>query len=107
MTNKMRPVEVAERLDKQALYPTIWHDGDEEALELAAEIVRKVDKGELVEVVHAEWIHTSEPNEDCMGGYHDVIQCSDCHEDYDFEYDYCPNCGAKMDGERKDGEENV
>jgi len=102
MTNKMRPVEVAERLDKQALYPTIWHDGDEEALELAAEIVRKVDKGELAEVVRGRWhgIPLKVENDKYgMNKYNMRIECTNCGfvTSSKVTYAYCPNCGAKME----------
>lgn len=51
---------------------------------------------EVVEVVHGRWIW--------IGGYRytTVSQCSECLAKYDFQSPYCPNCGAKMDGERKD-----
>lgn len=56
-------------------------------------------------VRHGRWINYPE----CLGyegAYHDEhIVCSACHSvwniiDNDAErFDYCPNCGAKMDGE--------
>ena len=67
---------------------------------------------DAVEVVHGRWLY------DSGSGKH---FCSACDEDalsfkkdtlYGGELyevcltDYCPNCGAKMDGERKDNESN-
>ncbi len=61
---------------------------------------------DAVPVVHGRWIKTEEPI-----GWIDVLcgECSNCHEsfivDEDSSFDdfamwnYCPNCGAKMDGE--------
>lgn len=58
---------------------------------------------DVVEVVHGEWEHDSV-------GFDDFWRCSACREDWFFDYDpetestrvnYCPNCGAKMDGERR------
>lgn len=54
---------------------------------------------DVQEVKHGKWI---EKEEDL--GY-DVYQCSVCKEEYCLEtgspqennYDYCPNCGARMD----------
>jgi hypothetical protein len=70
------------------------------------------DKADYVEVKHGYWKQTKEPL-----GVHDVdcIECSVCgeswvvDEDFDFEdctknWSFCPNCGAKMDGERKESE---
>lgn len=31
-------------------------------------------------------------------------RCSNCKVEYNDTYNYCPNCGAKMDGERKENE---
>ena len=63
---------------------------------------------DAVSVKHGEWIK----NED-RHGWH----CSECKVDnhyayswssekgtYEFQDNYCPSCGAKMDGERKDDE---
>ena len=67
---------------------------------------------DYVEVKHGYWKQTKEPL-----GVHDVdcIECSVCgeswilDEDWSFEEHteychYCINCGAKMDGERKESE---
>lgn len=65
---------------------------------------------ERVNVVHGRWIEYPL----CLGyvgAYsEDHIVCSNCKTvwsiiDNDTErFDYCPNCGAKMDGERRDSE---
>jgi Zn finger protein HypA/HybF involved in hydrogenase expression len=56
---------------------------------------------DAVEVVHGEW---STIEDDYVGLV--ALQCSKCNEEYWFEeelptksYNYCPNCGAKMDGD--------
>ena len=58
---------------------------------------------DAVEVVHGRWETVSS-----MLGY---LCCSQCKDVYiwetwlgDGKWNYCPNCGAKMDGERKDNE---
>ena len=69
-------------------------------------------KADYVEVKHGYWKQTKEPL-----GVYDVIcmECSVCgeswilDEDWSFEEHteychYCINCGAKMDGERKESE---
>lgn len=48
---------------------------------------------DVVEVKHGYWI-------DGKCGHYKI--CSECNQIADFYFDYCPNCGAKMDG--KDGE---
>ena len=51
---------------------------------------------DAVEVVHGRWI--------AVGGnrYTRVSQCTNCCAKYDFTSNYCPNCGAKMDGDGND-----
>ena len=62
-----------------------------------------IGKTEAEPVRHGEWVGTD------FDGYADgnpvyyLWQCSCCHEEYERDglppwYDYCPNCGAKMDG---------
>ena len=58
----------------------------------------KIPTADVVEVKHGEWIEDS-----LVDG---AVSCSLCaYTDYRFNYDkdewgsnYCPNCGAKMDG---------
>ena len=53
---------------------------------------------DAVEVVHARW---SKPFIGGYDGLHAVYYrtCSNCSSDeIDLYYNYCPNCGAKMDG---------
>lgn len=71
----------------------------------ARKIMEEAPAVDAVPVVHGRWIGYPE----CLGydgAYHDEhIVCSACHSvwniiDNDTErFDYCPACGAKMDGE--------
>lgn len=61
------------------------------------ELENAIEDGELVPVVHGEWV------EDDTGVMH---YCSRCHQyngSTTYEPNYCPNCGAKMNLE---GEQN-
>ena len=50
---------------------------------------------DVVEVKHGEWKKVSEK--------HPRYACTSCNHLYNNkEYKYCPQCGAKMDGERKE-----
>lgn len=57
---------------------------------------------DAVPVVHGKWADESEV---VAGHFHSVHRCSAC--DYTTEtshiyfYDYCPCCGARMDGEEE------
>lgn len=54
---------------------------------------------DAVEVVHGKWIEKEycEPS----GGYY-LFHCSECCAPNAMERNYCPNCGAKMDGGNDD-----
>lgn len=63
------------------------------------ELIDKMPTIDAVEVKHGEWVHE-------FGGY---VNCSECGAspllDGEREYvetNYCPNCGAKMDGESRE-----
>lgn len=61
-----------------------------------------------VPVRHGRWIKWFETIVDFMGEAHEPhYRCSECGRGYDpynaNRMNYCPNCGAKMDG--KDGEQ--
>ena len=59
-----------------------------------------IPRVDAVEVVHGHWYWKP------SGEKQWTLTCSVCEsQDGTSEsYNYCPNCGAKMDGERKDNE---
>lgn len=71
---------------------------------LAAKVLRGVEDApaaDVAPVVHGRWIHSR--YEDCSEQF-ELVKCSQCnHEAYAMAIyvhggNYCPNCGAKMDG---------
>ena len=83
------------------------------------EALRAIPAADVVPVRHGLWIpvHASEATgwdpkiagSDPIWGYI-CTNCRneaifDCNDEYILS-DYCPNCGAKMDGQRAEGEEN-
>ena len=63
--------------------------------------IDKVKAVDAVEVVHGEW---STIEDDYVGLI--ALRCSECNQEYWFEeelpqksYNYCSNCGAKMDSD--------
>jgi hypothetical protein len=72
-----------------------------EPWEKLAEYEDLVEQGELVRVVHGEWI----PEDVAYNGRTEKFKCSACgrvhfygHYVHSLEYEFCPMCGAKMDG---------
>ena len=97
-----------------------WDTADEQKradiVAILANIVTPILAGtptvDAVEVVHGEWIK-NEPNTEAMREWHKhgigkamseksiYWTCSRCGRWGTPSLKYCPNCGAKMDGERK------
>lgn len=62
-----------------------------------------VPTADVVEVRHGEWKY---PPYAPFGGAYEMKRCTVCGYKPDFDVDnpytkFCPNCGAKMDGERR------
>lgn len=74
----------------------VWHTGDIEYLVMAQPTV------DAVEVVHGRWVEKVDMVESYLSGCTEVFyECSVCASGNIGESPYCPNCGAKMDGERR------
>ena len=87
--------------------------GEADALYKATDIynvIKSAPTADVVEVRHGKWIENQEPLGWCDV---DCIECSVCHEswimdedssidDYECIWHYCPNCGAKMNGDMND-----
>ena len=61
----------------------------------AADCIRYMDAADVAPVRHGRWIAIKVPNEWDKG------QCSECRSIFNSSVwgtNYCPNCGAKMDG---------
>lgn len=53
-------------------------------------IIKQAPAIDAAPVVHGQWIW----HEDVS-----LYECSACHCQFDYYHTYCPNCGAKSDGE--------
>ena len=69
--------------------------------EICTQEINSIPAADVAPVVHARWIHSR--YEDCSEQF-ELVKCSQCnHEAYAMAFyvrggNYCPNCGAKMDG---------
>jgi hypothetical protein len=61
----------------------------------ARKLMVEAPTADVAEVKHGEWETTDTPLGRCC-------VCSVCGSCPTLEYNYCPYCGAKMDGERKE-----
>lgn len=68
--------------------------------------VKRQPVADVAPVVHARWIHSR--YDDCSEQF-ELVKCSQCnHEAYAMAFyvrggNYCPNCGAMMDGGAENG----
>ena len=69
-----------------------------------AEYENAEEDADVQSVRHGKWIAENKDNR----GYADCYTCTNCNcytYTYtlmkDCEYDYCPNCGARMDGDKE------
>ena len=68
---------------------------------IANQIIDSIPTADVVEVKHGEWkVTVIEKSETVFrtGAPH----CNLCKMTATHRYKYCPHCGAKMDGERRD-----
>lgn len=98
---------MSEYIDRNELLKTINENVAEAHNERCAQILEGIlnaPTADVVEVRHGEWIEKDD-------GWDGVLYtCSVCHCDWitidgtPFENNmrYCPECGAKMDGERRE-----
>ena len=96
---------MAEHIEREALHKILenWRDAhadvdDEQGCGLLEDVIWEVDAqpaADVVPVVHGRW----ETNSDRP----DTLICSMCKCGFDMwkhdPHNYCPNCGAKMDGD--------
>ena len=85
-------------------------DGSTATIAAFMDLVDRLPSADVAEVVHGEWLN--------FVGDYVTAECSVCGECYDTsDYNdkehfdmvkqlnkYCPNCGAKMDGEKEGAE---
>lgn len=68
-------------------------DSLEEMLEKLTHFEDLEEQGRLIERKHGRWIH----KDNFIGKY---LMCSECSHVTGRKSNYCPNCGAKMDGKK-------
>lgn len=71
-----------------------WAKGYDSAIDAVMDILEGMPAADVEPVRHGEW-------QEING----IFRCSCCgysfeHEGYQHFFNYCPNCGAKMDGDK-------
>ena len=96
------------RFGLQMLDDTQSADKIMHGLFMAEQVIEKAKTVNAVPVVHGKWLEVEVIDDDETFGVNDAAQCSACgYIDRsgfywpNTYYNYCPNCGAKMDGAEK------
>ena len=87
---------MAEYIEREALMRNLKHFAPEQLTPLIESLIQKQPTADVVEVRHGKWI-------DCVEKISGKIQitCSQCGRFLSvyLPYNFCPNCGARRDGE--------
>ena len=67
-------------------------------------VIKSAPTADVVEVRHGKWLTWEEqfPDRKPTKKNNLGVFCNNCHNHADNMTDYCPNCGAKMDGDTND-----
>lgn len=78
---------------------TEYYSKQAAALDFAASILCRVGSGELLEVVHGQWVSVKKECYDITDEdeYPSWKYCSNCKTSQRHQSNYCPSCGALMD----------
>lgn len=74
----------------------------EKIVEIVCELENSIETADVQPVIHAHWIELPK----AMNPNENPCKCSNCGHILSFmnyypKSKYCPNCGARMDGDRK------
>ena len=94
MANKRKLIEANQLKTDMYLLATMG-DNENIFIDVIIDEIDNADEVDAVEVVHGRWINPSKP----YLQFRILGICSECETWADRNYNYCPNCGAKMDGD--------
>ena len=89
---------MAEYIEKEAAIKELMGDAPGQvgySREDAAACIRYMDAADVAPVVHGRWV---EKEKYTFGIMYDCSLCENRILDNGHSWNYCPNCGAKMDG---------
>ena len=91
---------MAEYIEREAAIELLHYNADETCSAVVCDF-EAIPTADVAPVVHGRWIHSRYEN--CSEQF-ELVKCSQCnHEAYAMAFyvhggNYCPNCGARMDG---------
>ena len=92
---KQDAIAVAEsyQVERTGFHLNDYEYGRNQAADSIASDLEDIEPADVVQVVHGRWIDA-----DFCGQY----ECSECGGNAVDLYDFCPNCGAKMDAQEEE-----
>ena len=86
---------MAEYIDRNELIENLKKFASEHFNDLIKMLIEKQPTADVMEVKHGKWIW-----KELYGSIWSTLVCSECEESEgaNKNFDYCPHCGAKMDG---------
>lgn len=90
--------EYIERENAIAWFMPYAHAGESIDADVVISDIKGMKAADVAPVVHGRWLYNSYPTVWYGSGEPPELVCSECEERAYNTYDYCPNCGAKMDG---------
>ena len=89
-------------LDKLAIIYDLARTDQKAPISCAISDIKSIPAADVQTVKHGRWL----PSDSCITAAYGTIHCQICSEcgadlmeDNDYDYDFCPVCGARMDGE--------
>ena len=102
---------MAEYIEREAAYKSCgWYNlvNGKSVCGVQKYEIAAIPAADVAPVVHGEWEDYHFVKVDCPKSGFPTVKCSVCEiafcdliNNHHFMYHFCPNCGAKMDGERK------
>lgn len=85
---------MSEYIEREAAIKSLLNDSTEQvgySREDAADCIRYMDASDVARARHGWWLYVDTDTEQ-------FFLCNRCKKKEYWESNYCPNCGAKMDG---------
>ena len=91
---------MAEYINRAELISNLKEFANEQLTPLIESLIKKQPTADVVEVRHGKWLTWEEqfPDRKPTKKNNLGVFCNNCHSHADNMTDFCPNCGARMDG---------
>lgn len=92
-----------EYINRAELISNLKEFANEQLTPLIENLIQKQPTADVVEVRHGKWLTWEEqfPDRKPTKKNNLGVFCNNCHSHADNMTDFCPNCGARMDGDKE------